>query len=152
MINDSIFFFLEEAFNLSLSSFSKDIPVAALLIYKNTIISSGVNTVYRDNTILGHAEINSIQSGLFSYGNEIVSNCSLIITMEPCLMCMGVILNSHIKDIHFLIRNPKYGASLIGIDHIFYKTIWPLVKNYEFHPLFSNLVENYKIKLKKFFL
>ena len=82
-----------------------DVPVAALLIYKNEIIGEGFNTVYKDQNLGGHAEINAISAAFQLYGSRFSSlnRDSLVLysTFEPCEMCKGALLHYNIKKVYF---------------------------------------------------
>lgn len=86
---------------------SNDVPVAALLLYKGEVIGEGFNTVLRDGNAGGHAEINAINSALQKLGPERFrsldrSSLMLVSTFEPCLMCVGAILNYRIRTVCYL--------------------------------------------------
>src|SRR5689334_2202358 len=82
--------------NASQSLQSNDVPVGSLLIYSDTILSIGYNTVYRDSNAGGHAEINAISNAIQKIGFEAFSKLDrkklvLVSTFEPCMMCRGAI-------------------------------------------------------------
>lgn len=84
-----------------------DIPISALLVYNDTVIGKGYNTVKKDNNAGGHAEINAISNALKNIGNlEFFKlnrdSLKLITSYEPCLMCKGAILNFKIKNVVFI--------------------------------------------------
>lgn len=86
---------------------SNDVPIAALLLYKGEVIGEGFNTVLRDGNAGGHAEINALTSALRTLGPEGFrsldrSSLMLVSTFEPCLMCVGAILNYNIRSVCYL--------------------------------------------------
>ena len=86
---------------------SNDVPVSSILLYNNKIIGSGFNTVYKDTSAGGHAEINAISDAIKKYGfNEFLNlnrdSLILISTFEPCPMCIGAIQEYKIKQVKFL--------------------------------------------------
>ncbi len=86
---------------------SNDAPIAALILYKDKIIGRGYNTVLRDTTAGGHAEINALSDALRTFSRTDFSlldrdSLFLISTYEPCLMCRGAILEYNIKHVQFL--------------------------------------------------
>jgi len=96
---------------------TKDVPVSALLIYKNDVIGRGYNTVLRNFNAGGHAEINAISDALKNLGFEKFKNLNrdslvLISTLEPCAMCKGAIELYRIKFVKFL--KPKPLLSSLG--------------------------------------
>jgi len=90
---------------------SNDVPVAAVVLYGDEIIGKGHNTVHRDSSAGGHAEIEAISGALARVGVEGFKRLNrdslvLITTFEPCLMCRGAILEYNIKEVIFLKGKP----------------------------------------------
>ena len=86
---------------------SEDIPVGAILTYKDEIIGRGFNTVLRDQNIAGHAEINAINDAINNLGYDTFwaldkSNLTIISTYEPCEMCKGTFVHYRIGKVQFL--------------------------------------------------
>jgi tRNA(Arg) A34 adenosine deaminase TadA len=93
--------------NASQSLKSQDVPVGALLIYEDSILSTGYNTVYRDSNAGGHAEINAISNAVRKIGFSSFSKLDrnklvLVSTFEPCMMCRGAIIEYNIRNVYFL--------------------------------------------------
>ncbi len=85
-------------------------PVGAVVVYKNEIIGVGRNTRETENKISGHAEINAIEAAAKHMGSWHLDGCDLYVTLEPCPMCAGAILQSHIRNLYFGARDEKAGA------------------------------------------
>ncbi|MEO8086367.1 MAG: nucleoside deaminase [Bacteroidota bacterium] len=86
---------------------SLDVPVGSILIYNDTILATGHNTVRMDSNVAGHAEINAINNAIRKTGFEKFSLLNrdkliLVSTFEPCMMCRGVILEYNIRHVYFL--------------------------------------------------
>lgn len=84
-----------------------DVPVGSVLVYHDSIIGRGYNTVLINNNITGHAEINAINEAMLKMGLKEFSNLdrkhlTLYSTYEPCEMCKGTILHYNIKEIRFM--------------------------------------------------
>lgn len=84
-----------------------DVPVASILLYNDTIIGTGYNTVLANGDAGGHAEINAISSALRAIGKEKFDllnreKLTLITTFEPCLMYRGAIIEYRIRTVIFL--------------------------------------------------
>jgi len=93
--------------NASQSLKSNDVPVGALLIYNDSVLSTGYNTVYRDSNAGGHAEINAISNAIQKTGFKNFSKLDrnkliLVSTFEPCMMCKGAIMEYNIRQVYFL--------------------------------------------------
>lgn len=106
------------------SILTKDVPVAALLVYNDSIIGEGFNTVYRDTEPAGHAEINAIHDCLKRFGFKQFNaldrtKLKLISTFEPCQMCRGAMEEYNIKECIFDLpktlneKNKAYRKELI---------------------------------------
>ncbi len=84
-----------------------DVPVGSILVYKDSIIGRGYNTVLGNNNLTGHAEINAINEATVRMGMKVFSNLdrkylTLYSTYEPCEMCKGTIIHYNIKDVRFM--------------------------------------------------
>lgn len=84
---------------------TKDVPVGAVIVYKNRIISKAHNNKNIKKSCINHAEINAIILANKKLKNERLDDCVLYVTMEPCQMCMSVIIESKIKKIVYGIKN-----------------------------------------------
>jgi len=84
-----------------------DVPVGAVLVYKDSIIGRGFNTVVDYNNLTGHAEINAINEAVVKMGMKVFNDLDrkyleLYTTYEPCEMCKGTIMHYNIKKVHFM--------------------------------------------------
>ncbi len=87
-----------------------EIPIGALIVENDQIIGKGFNQTRSHNDILAHAEIEAIREAQKFKQNFRLNNCDLYVTIEPCLMCSGAIINSRIRRLVFGAREPKTGA------------------------------------------
>ncbi len=78
---------------------SGEIPVGAVIVENNQIISRGYNLSMKDN-ITNHAEIIAINEAISKKKDWRLNNCDLYVTMEPCPMCAGAILQARIKNVY----------------------------------------------------
>lgn len=90
---------------------SEDVPVGAVVLYGDSILGAGYNTVLRDSAAGGHAEINAISSAFRKVGYERFQKLDrdslmLVTTFEPCVMCRGAILEYNIKRVVFIKGKP----------------------------------------------
>ena len=88
-----------------------EIPVGAVVVKENKIIGRGYNQVERLKDATAHAEMIAITSASNHIGNWRLSECSIYVTLEPCIMCTGALLASRVKNLYFSIFDPKFGAS-----------------------------------------
>jgi len=89
----------------------KETPIGAVLVDSdNNIIASSHNHSLKEVDPTLHAEMNVIKEGFKKLQTKNLSSCTLFVTLEPCLMCLGGIISAHIKDVYFGARDPKKGA------------------------------------------
>ena len=99
-------FFMRSAINEAIIAKNKnEIPVGAVIVRNNEIISKGHNETILYNSQLYHAEINSIISASKHLSDWRLNDCDIYVTMEPCLMCFGAIILSRIRRLVFGINN-----------------------------------------------
>ena len=85
----------------------EEIPVGALIVYNDKIISKAYNNRQKKNNILGHAEIESILKAEKKLKDWRLDNCIMYVTMAPCKMCEVIINESRISKVYYLIKNNK---------------------------------------------
>ena len=102
---------MQEALREAKKAFEhEDVPVAAVVVYRNRIISRACNQVelLRDPT--AHAEMVAITQATNLLGSKWLLQASLYVTVEPCSMCAGALVLARIKEIIFGAKDPKTGA------------------------------------------
>ena len=87
-----------------------EVPVGAVIVYNNKIIARGYNTREKEQSVLGHAEINAIRKASKKIGSWRLEDCDMYVTLEPCSMCSGAIIQSRIKSLYYGASDPKTGA------------------------------------------
>lgn len=99
-----------------------EVPVGAVIVKNNAIISVGQNSVINLNDPTAHAEIVAIRDAGKKLQNYRMVNTSLYVTLEPCIMCMGAIIQARIERLVFGAADPKSGAAgsvySIGEDNL----------------------------------
>ena len=79
-----------------------DIPVGAIVVQNNRIIGYGYNTRNTNGSVIGHAEIDAIEMACKNVGDWRLDDCDLYVTLVPCMMCTGAILESRIRNVYYL--------------------------------------------------
>lgn len=87
-----------------------DVPVGAVIIKNNKIIAKAHNLKEKKHNPLLHAEIIAINKASKKLKRWRLDDCELYVTMEPCLMCTGAIIQSRIKKVYYSIENNEFGA------------------------------------------
>lgn len=87
-----------------------EVPVGAVIVKDGEIVAKGRNTREKDNSALGHAEINAIKKACKKLNSWRLDDCELYVTMEPCPMCAGAIINARIKTVVFGAFDATYGS------------------------------------------
>ena len=95
-----------------------EVPVGAVVVKDGEIIGKGHNHREKDLDISSHAEINALKEAAKALGRWDLHDCSLFVTLEPCLMCAGAILQSRIRFLCFGAVDKKAGA-VISNYHVF---------------------------------
>jgi tRNA(adenine34) deaminase len=93
-----------------------EIPVGAIVVAGGEIIAAGQNRSIRDHDPSGHAEIVALRAAGASKGNYRLGHATLYVTLEPCAMCMGAIVQARIARVVFGAYDPKAGAAGSVID------------------------------------
>lgn len=101
-----------------------EVPVGAIVVRDGKIISKGRNNRQNGKNALDHAEVIAIDLACKAVGGWRLEGCTLYVTLEPCAMCAGAIINSRIKTVVFSAFDQKAGAfgglcdlSLMGFNH-----------------------------------
>ena len=87
-----------------------EVPVGAVIVKDNEIIARGHNRREERNNALSHAETEAIYEACKVLGSWRLDGCTMYVTLEPCPMCAGAILNSRIKEVYFGAYDEKYGC------------------------------------------
>ena len=86
-----------------------DVPIGAIIVKNDKIIARAHNTKENKKDAIRHAEINVISKACKKINNWHLDDCELYVTVEPCLMCIGAIIQSRIPKLVFGTHNNKFG-------------------------------------------
>ncbi|MEG1858272.1 MAG: nucleoside deaminase [Pseudoflavonifractor sp.] len=87
-----------------------EVPVGCVIVQGGKIIGSGRNRREEDRDALGHAELAAIHSACAALGDWRLSDAALYVTLEPCPMCTGAIINARIPRVYYGARDRQAGA------------------------------------------
>ena len=93
-----------------------EVPVGAVLTLNDEIIAEDHNRSISLNDPSAHAEINVIRKGAELMGNYRLTNTSLYVTLEPCMMCCGALVHARIDNLIFSAADPKSGAVISSLN------------------------------------
>ena len=114
---------MKEAFKQALYAKEEgEIPIGAVVICKNKIIAKAYNQTEKLNDVTAHAEILAITAASNNLGNKYLKECTLYVTVEPCVMCAGASYWAQLNRIVFATTDPKRGYRRFGNGLIHPKT------------------------------
>lgn len=87
-----------------------DVPVGAVIVYKNKIIAKAHNKKQLRKNSLKHAELLVINKACKKLKTWHLDECTIYVTLEPCMMCTGAIIESRTKKIYYATKSDKYGS------------------------------------------
>ena len=106
-------YFMNEALKEARKAFDADeVPVGAVIVAENKIIARGHNLTEQLNDVTAHAEMQTITSAANYIGGKYLNDCTLYVTLEPCLMCAGALQWTHITKIVYGATDDKKGYSI----------------------------------------
>ena len=104
--------FLEEAIKEAEQAAAiSEVPIGAVVVCNGEIVGRGHNLRERDNDPTAHAEICALRDAGKNLGTWRLENCTLYVTMEPCPMCCGALINSRVHTVVFGASEPKFGSA-----------------------------------------
>lgn len=108
-----------------------EVPIGCVIVYEGKVIGRGYNRRNTDKNTLAHAEITAINKASKKIGDWRLEGCTLYVTLEPCQMCSGAIVQARIPKVVIGCDNPKAGCagSILNILN---------------HPAFNHQVETVK--------
>ena len=93
-----------------------EVPIGCVIVYEDKIIARGYNRRTIDKNVLSHAEIIAIKKACKKMGDWRLEGCTMYVTLEPCPMCAGAIVQARIPKVVIGCMNPKAGCAGSVLD------------------------------------
>ena len=108
--------FMMQAYREAQKAFEEDeVPVGCVIVKEGKIVARAHNRKEKKNCALFHAEIECIRKAARKLDNWNLKGCEIYVTLEPCMMCTGALVNSRIDKIIYGCEDPKGGALVSNI-------------------------------------
>ena len=113
--------FEEKYLKLAISEAKKaydadEVPIGCVIVKDGILLAKAHNQKVRKNDATAHSEIECIKKASKKLGTWHLDDCELYVTLEPCTMCAGAIVNSRIKKVYYFASDPKGGAMGSNLD------------------------------------
>ncbi len=130
-----------------------EVPVGCVIVRDGEVVGRGRNRRETEKNALGHAEIEAINEACTKLGGWRLWECTLYVTLEPCAMCAGAILNARIPRVVFGASDKKYGAvgsvcSLFSMDFNHHPEVEQGIAQEECAALLKEFFQNLRVELK----
>jgi tRNA(adenine34) deaminase len=103
--------YMQEAYIEALKAYKKnEVPIGCVIVHNNKIIARAHNLRNTKRNSLYHAEVLAINKACKKLNKWILDDCTIYVTMEPCIMCAGTILQSRMKKVVYGIPQTRYGC------------------------------------------
>lgn len=104
--------FMREAKKQAMKAYAlREVPIGCVIVYEGKIIARGYNRRNTDKSTVSHAEINAIRKASKKLGDWRLECCTLYVTLEPCQMCAGAIIQARVDRVVIGSMNPKAGCA-----------------------------------------
>ena len=105
-------YFMKEALKQAKKAYNiKEVPIGCVIVCGGKIIARGYNRRNTDKNTLSHAELNAIRKASKKLGDWRLDDCEMYVTLEPCQMCAGAIVQARIPRVVIGAMNPKAGCA-----------------------------------------
>ena len=111
MVKEQDSLFMQKALELALVAASRgEVPVGCVVVFENQVIAEAYNERELRPSALAHAEILALERATAALGRWRLTGCTLYVTLEPCVMCAGALVQSRVDRVVYGARDPKAGA------------------------------------------
>ena len=147
-------YFMEEALKLAKEAAAEgEVPVGCVIVRGEEIVGRGRNRREKDKTALAHAEIEAIGQACRNLGGWRLWECTLYVTLEPCPMCAGAIINARIPRVVYGASDKKFGAcnsvcSLFSMEFNHHPVVESGIMEEEAAALMTEFFQNLRVELR----
>ena len=147
-------YFMDEALKLAAEAAAEgEVPVGCVIVRGDTIVGRGRNRREADKSALAHAEIEAIAEACRTLGGWRLWDCTLYVTLEPCAMCAGAILNARIRRVVYGAGDAKFGAvrsvcSLFDMRFNHHPVVEAGIREEEAAQLMTEFFQNLRVELR----
>ncbi len=147
---------MKEALKEALKALEKnEVPIGAVVVLNDEIIGRGHNNRENEKSVVGHAEIKAIEDACRNLGSWRLDGCSIFVTVEPCPMCAGAIMQARITNVYYGAKEEKSGAfgsvfdltAIQGFNH--YPVVREQIMEKECSELMQSFFKNMRAKQQK---
>jgi len=120
LFSDKDIYFMKQALREAEKAYERnEVPVGAIIVFEDKIIGRGYNQTLSLKDPTAHAEMIAITSAANYLQDYRLEGCKIYVTLEPCPMCAGALVNARISQLYFSVFDPKAGAcgTLFNITH-----------------------------------
>ena len=104
--------YMKEAMRQAKKAYAlQEVPIGCVIVYEGKIIARGYNRRNTDKNTISHAEMNAIRKASKKLGDWRLEGCTMYITLEPCQMCAGAIVQARVSQVVIGSMNPKAGCA-----------------------------------------
>ncbi|NLC68898.1 MAG: nucleoside deaminase [Clostridiaceae bacterium] len=138
---------MKEAYKEALKAYGKEeVPIGAVIVKDNRVIARAHNERESRKDATLHAEISAIKKACKKLGTWRLNDCDMYVTLEPCVMCAGALIQARIRTVFIGAADPKAGAvgSVINVTNV-------EKFNHRINVVYGVLEEECSLILKKFF-
>ena len=138
--------FMSQAYKEAVKAYEADeVPIGCVIVKDDKIIARAHNRKEQKNSAVHHAEIECIEKATKKLDTWHLDDCEMYVTLEPCIMCAGAIINSRIKKVYYATKDPKGGAFGSNLDITKIKKLnhYPLYESGDMQEECSKLLKDF---------
>lgn len=147
-------YFMDKALELAREAAAEgEVPVGCVIVRRGEIVGTGRNRREQGRSALAHAEVEAIHQACRNLGGWRLWECTLYVTLEPCPMCAGAIINARIPRVVYGASDSKFGAchsvcSLFSMAFNHHPTVEAGIREEEAAGLMTEFFQNLRVTLR----